>query len=200
MASASASTIGIGAVLAAPIIDALGVRGALIATGASLPAIVLVLGPRLIRIDSAATAPPEEVGLLRAIPIFAALPGASLEHLASRLVPVKFDAGTEIVRQGDPGYRFYLVGEGELDVLVDGKAVASLGPGEYFGEIALLRDIARTATVVARTPVSLYGLEREDFLAAVTSHAPSSRAAEAVVRGRLDGSQAAPNRSSKNPA
>ena len=63
--------------------------------------------------------------------------------------------------------------------------MSELGPGGYFGEIALIRDVPRTATVTARTPVVLYALEREDFLAAVTGHAPSAQAAERVVSARL---------------
>jgi len=84
--------------------------------------------------------------------------------------------------------------EGEVEVLVDGRPTAVLGPGDHFGEIALLRDVPRTASVVARTPVTVYALEREDFLAAVTSHPPSARAADAVIGSRLDrgGSTARP--------
>jgi MFS family permease len=186
------ASVGIGAVLTSPLIDALGLRGALIATGVALPALVAVLGPRLLRIDSAATAPAEEVGLLRAIPIFAPLPGVTLEHVAARLIPLRVEPGTEIIREGDAGDRFYLVVQGEVDVLVEGRKASSLGPGGYFGEIALLRDVPRTATVIARTPVTLYALERDDFLAAVTSHPPSARAADAVVGQRLTQAQPSP--------
>jgi CRP-like cAMP-binding protein len=70
-------------------------------------------------------------------------------------------------------------------VQVDGREAPTLGPGEYFGEIALLRDVPRTATVIARTPVTLYALEREDFLGAVSGSAPSARAADAVIGSRL---------------
>jgi CRP-like cAMP-binding protein len=143
---------------------------------------------RLVRIDAAATAPEEsELRLLRRVPIFAPLPGTTIEHLVARLLPLRFDAGTEIIRQGDPGDRFYLVAEGEVVVSANGQAISVLGPGEYFGEIALLRDVPRTATVKARTPVVLYSLEREDFLAAVTGHAPSAKAAEAIMGARLAG-------------
>src|SRR5205085_8940558 len=112
-------SVGVGAIVAPPIVDWLGVRGALVATGAVLPVLVVLFGPRLVRIDAAATVPTEGLGLLRSIPIFAPLPGAALEHLAGRLVPVRFDAGTEIVRQGEHGDRFFLIAEGEVEVVVN---------------------------------------------------------------------------------
>ena len=95
--------------------------------------------------------------------------------------------GEVVVREGDAGDRFYIVTEGEVDVTEAGKPLSTLAAGGYFGEIALLRDMPRTATVTARTPVVLYALDREDFLAAVTSHAPSEQAAEEVVSARLAG-------------
>jgi CRP-like cAMP-binding protein len=121
------------------------------------------------------------------VPIFAPLPGTSLEHLAGRLVPMRLDAGTLIVREGDAGDRFYIVAEGEVEISESGTTLSELAAGGYFGEIALLRDVPRTATVTAKTPVVLYALDREDFLAAVTNHAPSAQAAEEVVSSRLAG-------------
>jgi len=139
-------------------------------------------------IDAEAEAPdPAQLALLRSIPIFAPLPGAPLEHLAARLIPLSVEPGTIIVKQGDPGDRFYIIVEGQVEVEVDGQRSATLGPGDHFGEIALLRDVPRTATVAAATPVVLYALEREDFLSAVTSHVPSSQAAQMVVDARLHG-------------
>ena len=179
------ASFGIGGLLIVPLIDWLGPEGALIVAGAFLPALVLVVGPRLLRLDAAAEAPAAELSLLRAIPIFAPLPGTPLEHLATRLVALHVEPGTVVVRQGDSGDRFYVVVEGEIEVTVDGAPVTELGPGGYFGEIALLRDMPRTATATARTPVVLYALEREDFLAAVTGHAPSEQAAEDVASARL---------------
>ena len=179
------STFGLGGLLAVPLVDWLGADGALIVAGAFLPVLALLTGRKLLRLDAAAEAPGAELSLLRSIPIFAPLPGTPLEHLAARLVPLRVDAGTVIVKQGDSGDRFYVVAEGEVDVSVDGARVSELGPGGYFGEIALIRDVPRTATATARTDVVLYALEREDFLAAVTGHAPSASAAEQVASARL---------------
>jgi hypothetical protein len=179
------STFGLGGLLAVPLVDWLGADGALIVAGAFLPVLVLLTGPKLLRLDAAAEAPGTELSLLRSIPIFAPLPGMPLEHLAARLVPLQVEPGTVIVQQGDSGDRFYVVVEGEVEVAVDGATVSELGPGGYFGEIALIRDMPRTATATARTPVVLYALEREDFLAAVTGHAPSEAAAENVASARL---------------
>jgi CRP-like cAMP-binding protein len=144
--------------------------------------------PKLSRIDAAA-APPEaeELRILASVPIFTPLPGASLEHLAGRLVPLRLEPDTVVLREGDAGDRFYIVVEGEVEISEGGKPLSTLEPGGYFGEIALLRDLPRTATVVTKTPVVLYALDREDFLAAVTSHAPSAEAAEEVVSARLAG-------------
>jgi MFS family permease len=190
--------IGIGAALAPLLIDWLGIENALIATGALMPVLVALLWPRVSAIDAAAPPPsPDELRVLTSVPIFSPLPGASLEHLAGRLVPLRLEPGSIIVREGDPGDRFYIVAEGEVEITAEGEPISGLEAGGYFGEIALLRDVPRTATVVAKTPVVLYALDREDFLAAVTSHAPSEQAAEEVVSARLAG---VPVAGSKLPA
>jgi MFS family permease len=182
------ASVGIGAIVAAPLIAWLGAEGALIATGISLPVLVAISARTLVRIDASAEAPEAaELRLLTSIPIFAPLPGTSLEHLAGRLVPLRLEPGTTIIRQGDAGERFYILAEGEVEVTEDGTRLTELGPGDHFGEIALLRDLPRTATVTARTPVVLYALDRDDFLAAVTGHAPSEQAAQEVVSARLGG-------------
>src|SRR5207237_787074 len=132
---------------------------------------------------------PETVRLLEPIPIFAPLPEPALERLASQLEPVEVTAGTEVIRQGDPGDRFYVIESGRFAVTVDGAAAGELGPGEFFGEIALLRNVPRTATVTAVTDGRLQALGREEFLAGVTGHPPSVRAADAVVGARLGGTR-----------
>ena len=181
-------SLGIGAICAPAVVDWLGIEGALIATGAALVALVVLLWAQIQRIDAAAPAPdPAELRILTSTPIFAPLPGVTLEHLATRLVPLRVDDGTVIVREGDAGDRFYLVAEGTVEVSEYGRTISELGAGGYFGEIALIRDVPRTATVTAKTDVVLYALDREDFLAAVTSHEPSAEAAEEVVSARLAG-------------
>lgn len=177
--------MGIGAIVAPPLVDWIGTRGALIATGSLLPALGILFWHRLGAIDRAYALPTRELGLLRGIPIFAPLPQAQMEQIARELVPMRASAGEAVVREGETGDRFYVVAGGALEVTVDGASVRTLGPGDHFGEIALLRDVPRTATVTATTDADLYALERDEFIAAVTGHAPSAEAAEAVVAQRL---------------
>ena len=105
--------------------------------------------------------------------------------MAQLLVRVDVPARAAVVREGDPGERFYLIAEGEAVVTLDGRTIATVGAGDSFGEIALLRDVPRTATVRALTAVELLALEPEDFVAAVTGHAPSREAADAVIATRI---------------
>jgi MFS family permease len=178
-------SVGLGAVVAPLLLNWLGTRGTLIVAGSLLPLLMIPAWPRLNAIDRAAEVPVERLEFLRANPIFAPLPESTLEQLAHALVDVRAAAGEEIVRQGDSGDRFFLVKDGALDVYVDGELVQSLEPGDSFGEIALLRDVPRTATVKARSDVVLYALDRRHFLAAVTGFGPSLSAAEGVIGMRL---------------
>jgi MFS family permease len=175
----------LGAIAAPLLLNWLGTRGALIVAGSLLPLVVIPAWPRLNAIDRAAKVPVERLELLRANPIFAPLPASSLEQLAHALEEMPAPSGEEIVRQGEPGDRFYLIKQGALDVYIDGKQVQSLEAGDSFGEIALLRDVPRTATVRARTDALLYALDRRHFLAAVTGFGPSLSAAEGVIGMRL---------------
>jgi MFS family permease len=181
-------SIGVGAILAPALISGLGVRGALLASGLVVPVLVVLLWRPLQGIDAKATAPAaDRLELLQRMAIFAPLPGTALESLASRLIPVEAAAGEVVIREGDEGDRFYAIAEGEVDVSAGGAHVNTLGPGDPLGEIALLRDVPRTATCTARTPVKLFALTRDDFLSAVSSHAASREAAEATVSTRLTG-------------
>lgn len=127
-----------------------------------------------------------ELALLRVVPMFAPLPGATLERLARNLERLEVPAGAAIVRQGEAGDRYYVIADGEVSVAVDGSLVREQGPGEGFGEIALLRDVPRTASVVAIGPVVLYALDREAFLEAVTGHPVSRMTADSIVAAHLE--------------
>jgi len=95
-------------------------------------------------------------------------------------------AGEAIVRQGEVGDAFYVIADGEVDVGVDGVFRRRQGPGEFFGEIALLRDVPRTATITAAAPVTALSIGRETFLGAIGAHARSTRAAESAARERME--------------
>jgi CRP-like cAMP-binding protein len=100
-------------------------------------------------------------------------------------VAVDYPAGGCVMREGEPGDRFYVVRSGEVRVTAGGSEVAVVGPGGFVGEIALLRDVPRTATVTATGEAALFALEREEFLAAVTGHTSSASAADAAALMRL---------------
>jgi hypothetical protein len=178
-------TLGLGAVIVPALIAGLGNRGALAAVGAPLPLFALLAWRRLRSLDDRVALAPRNLELLRRIPIFQPLPLTTLEPLAHELQPVRVSAGEVIVRQGEPGDRFYIVDQGEVEVHVDDRPAQRLGPGDYFGEIALLRDVPRTATVIASTDVDLLVLGRDVFVTSVTGHPESTEAAHAVIASRL---------------
>ena len=160
-----------------------GTRSAFLVVGAILPLLVLVSHRRLIAIDSE-IAPAPQLALIDGVALFAPLSLVAKERIASHLIPVDVAAGDIVIRVGELGDRFYLVVEGELTIDLGARSVRT-GPGDFFGEIALLRDVPRTATVRAETEASLYALERDDFLAAVTGHSAAHAEAHAVVAARL---------------
>jgi MFS family permease len=176
---------GVGGLLAAALIALLGAQGAFVVAGLLLPAATVIAWRSLRRLDAAAVVPVRELALLRGIPMFAPLAPAILERLALNLEPMRFARGAAVIRQGERGDRLFVVAEGEVQVSIDGGVVRRQGPGTEFGEIALLRDVPRTATVTALTDVEVLGLPREVFLAAVAGHRDSRVAADLVVSVRL---------------
>jgi MFS family permease len=178
-------TVALGAGAAPALVSAFGARGALVVAGLFLPALVVPSFRVLRRIDDAAALARPDVDLLQSVSFFASLPETALERLAAGVERVQVSAQEDVVKQGETGDRFYVVAGGELGVTVDGAEVATLHAGDYFGEIALLRDVPRTATVRARRDSTLLALDRDDFLAAVNGYAPSLSSAEAVVGLRL---------------
>ena len=174
--------LALGALLAPVVIAVLGANGALVAFGC-LPVAVLFAIRRLRGLDARAVVEERPRTLLRGLPMFAMLPLPVLDGLAMALRPVELPDGAEVFVQGDVGDRYFVIDEGEADVIVGGVVMRRLGPGEGFGELALLRDAPRAATVVARGPISLFALEREAFLPAVTGHAGARHAADTVMAG-----------------
>ena len=125
--------------------------------------------------------------LLRTLDLFEPLPRRRLERLAAAVVGLQFAAGAVIVRQGDEGDYFYVVVDGEVEVSRFGRRLVRRGAGEYFGEVALLRSVPRMATVVARTPTSLYALEGYEFVVAIAGNPQSAEIADLRVRARTSG-------------
>ncbi len=182
--SAILASIAVGSLLAPVLVEAFGLRVGLIAAGALLPLLALLFGRSLRRLDLEAPVPPG-LALLSGVPVFETLSRETLEALAGQLQERRFEPGDELLRQGDHGVGIYVLDEGEADVVIDGIHTSIVRKGDLVGEIALLREMPRTASVVARTPVIAHALSRASFLAAVTGHADSAEAAEALVASRL---------------
>jgi CRP-like cAMP-binding protein len=177
--------VGVGSIVAAPLISGVGIRTALIVTGAFLPILAALTWRRLLTVDRSAAIPTDQLAALQSVPMLAHLSLVTKEEIASRLAPITVEPDEEVIREGDPGDRFYILVTGEVDVSSSGQSIVTRSAPDYFGEIALLRDVPRTATVRARTPLTLFALEREDFLAAVTEHAAGRAASHAVIDERL---------------
>jgi MFS family permease len=178
-------SIGLGAALAPILVSWIGVRGALLATGVVLPVLAAVLWRRLKPLDGSNLVSDEMVELFRSVPIFQPLELPVLERLARASLPVTADPGQKVVSEGEHGDRYYVIRDGELAVSTDGERVRTLGRGDGFGEIALLRDVPRTATVTATRSSRLLALEREHFLDAVNGSQLSKDAADLVIDVRL---------------
>ena len=178
--------IAIGSVAATGIVALVGSRTAFVVVGAILPLVTLIVWRQLVRIDREMLPPADELAIVEGVPMFAPLSIAAKEHMAARLVEVPVTAGEVVIRTGEAGDRFYMVADGALEVTNGVRAEARRG--DFFGELALLRDIPRTATVIATTRSRLYALERDDFLAAVTGHSAVRAAGDAVVEERLQAS------------
>jgi MFS family permease len=181
-----ALTMGLGSILTPVLIDAIGVRGALVAIGAVCPTLAALARRRLRAIDASMQTRDEELAQLRLVPMLQPLPMPVMDHLARNLVHTDAPAGATVLAQGDEGHRFYVVADGEADVFGDGSYIRTLGRGDSFGEIALLRDVPRTAEVRAKTALSLYALDRDVFVPAVTGYSPAAARADAVVASMLD--------------
>jgi MFS family permease len=176
--------LGAGSALAPLLVAAFGVGGALVATGLLLPAVAIVSWPGVRRADSRAVIPARELELLRRVPMFRLLPLTVLEQVADAAVEERFAAGSQLIVQGATGDSFYILADGAARVSVDGRPVREFAPGDSFGEIALLRDVPRTASITAESDGSAFVISREAFLCAVTGDRQSLAAANAVITER----------------
>jgi Major Facilitator Superfamily/Cyclic nucleotide-binding domain len=176
--------LAIGSIVVPALILLVGPRWALVLTGLWLPVVLVVSARAVRRADDHGVVHVRELRLLRALPMFASLAPPTIERLAAHLDRQEAGAGP-IIREGETGDRFYVIDEGRAAVSVGGRAVRELSAGDGFGEIALLKNVPRTATVTAVTPVSLYGLERDVFLTALGAESVSRSIAEQLVAERL---------------
>jgi len=174
----------LGAAVAGVLLGLFGARAALLAVGAVLPLAAALAAGRLRRFDAGLEHRDREVDLLRGQPLFADLTMPILDSVATRLATVDVGTGEVIMSEGEPGDRYVLIAEGTVTISRAGRVVATLGGGDGFGEIALVRDSPRTATAVAATAVSARTLGREAFLAALGCDPRAQAAAEAVADSR----------------
>jgi len=184
MESAVIGTMALGALAMPLLISTIGIRWGLVVIGAGVGAPVLLGLRGLQRIDRVALAP-AGLGLLRGVSLLSLLPEPTLESLARALVRVEAAPGEVFIREGDPGDLFYVIETGTVDVTKEGRHVASLGPGDFVGEIALLRDVPRVATVTATSATVLQALDRANFIPAVTGQGAFGEAAETTIASRL---------------
>ena len=184
---ASMAGAAVGALAAGVLVAALGVVDAIAVAGVLLPVVAVATLRTIGRSEAAMPIPFREIALLRRLPLFAPVPAPALETAAAALVPATVEAGTTIIREGDIGDRFYIIETGSVAVDQAGAVIAELGPGQAFGELALIRDIPRTASVVAVTDVRVLALERGAFMLAVTASPRAVTEAARIAARQLDG-------------
>jgi hypothetical protein len=177
----------VGSIVATVLLELVDVRITLFALGALMPVVMLLCWARLRTYEVGAPVAEEHYQLLRQSEIFAPLPIATVERLSHDLVPLETAPGIDLIVQGEVDDRFYLIENGQVEVFDNDVFRRNEGPGESFGEIALLRDVPRTATVRTTEPSRLLVLERDQFLGAVTGHRRSSKIADTVVDQRWPG-------------
>ena len=153
---------------------------------AVLPPLLLALSWRGLRaVDAQADVPVVQIALLRSNDLFAPLGAAAVEALARGLAPITVQDGECVIREGQPGERYYVIASGELEISRAGRAIARRGRGGGVGEISLLACVPCVATVTAVGRARLYAIEPDTFLAAVSGHASSAAVARRLVRERL---------------
>jgi len=174
--------LALGSILVPLVVAVTGLAGSVIVFALLLPLILAVAWRHLVALDRRAAVPAREIALLRRLQLFEALDPPAMETLGRAATWTTMPAGTMIIREGDPGDVFYALESGSVTVSRGGTTIRSMtGPGVGFGEIALLRDVPRTATVTADSDTVLLVLGRAPFLAAVTGHPVASAQAHLAV-------------------
>jgi hypothetical protein len=178
-------SMGVGSLLAPLLVAWVGVRGAVLAAGCLVPVVLAPLWRPLAAVDADTRVSVEQLELLRAVPMFGPLAPPTLDRLAQAMVETRVEAGSKVFEEGDHGDLFYVLADGRAVVESAGRRLRTLERGDFFGEIALLRDVPRTASVRAATDLRLLALDRTTFLATVTRDPASAEAAGSIVAARL---------------
>lgn len=176
---------GLGAVIAAILVIQLGPGSAIAAVGLAVPIVAILRFRVLHAFEQLTLVDATVLARMREVPMFAALTPPVLERLAAAAITLDVAPRQDVVREGEIGDRFYVLDAGTVSASIDGREVRVLVPGDSFGEIALLRDVPRTATVTAREPARLLAIERDLFLEALAGRPRSRVLAERVVEERL---------------
>jgi len=176
----------LGAALAPMLVAQFTPSGSFVPLGLGVVLLTVAVYGLLRRLDARAVLYPEEMALLGAVRFLEVLPPYEREQLAQAATWMDVEAGSVVIRQGDPGDRFYVIAHGEFSVSIDGNVLpAPLGAGVGFGETALLRSVPRTATITCVAAGRLLALEAPDFLAAVTGNPDGHRLAQEMSEGYL---------------
>ncbi len=191
--------LALGAILVRVALAVGGIRAALIAPAVVTLVLMAALWSRLKKIDSTATVPQVEIKLLRSIPLFAALPAPSIEGIARELDRLAVSQGTVVITEGDRGDCYYAVADGQLIVSRQGRTLQTVARGDGFGEIALIQDVPRAASVTAVTDALLYVLDKEPFVQTVTGHAPTASRAGSIIAGHLETDATPPSEGENRP-
>jgi len=181
-----ALSMGVGAIVTSLVIELAGVRPTLVIAGLLCPVCAGLSWRRLRRMDQSLDVRDREIALLKGVTMLDVLPLPAIEQLARGLEPLEVPAGGTVFDQGDVGDRYFVIESGEVEVIGDGRVIATLGPGQGFGEIALLHEVRRTAAVRATLAARLHALRSEHFLAAVLGYPPSASEAGTTVDSMLN--------------
>lgn len=178
------AAMALGSIIMPILVETVGLRWALTILAIVITVVVLPAMARLRTLDTA-LGEPEGLAILRQIPLFVPLEPKSLELIANQLVRVEVPAGGVVISEGSEGDRFYVVESGRLTATHGGSVLSTMGAGDPFGEIALLRDVPRTATVTADEASVLLALDRESFLDAVSGNSEVNSRADDLISRRI---------------